>query len=152
MKVILTAIATSVITTLIVLFIFNRQNKPVANIAISKVVQLQPFETVNSAKSEYTPYDFFGDECVLDVKKYCSKETSLVPVAHCLEKNNNLLSKQCRKQDKNPMVTFVVSCGRDIELNCKDIKLGGGRLINCLKSQVKLSKNCQSQVSPAVKK
>ena len=39
-------------------------------------------------------------------------------------------------------------CADDIEKYCKEIKLGGGRLLNCLKShETELSESCQKKIS-----
>lgn len=95
----------------------------------------------------------FGDgPCAADFTKFCKEvKPGDEHIMQCMKEHAKDLSPECKadlrqkKEQKNSEGNQKQSaCKEDVEMFCKDVQPGGGRLIQCLKKHsAELSPACQ---------
>jgi hypothetical protein len=72
-------------------------------------------------------------------------------VARCLKEHEKELSPACKEniaKAKEKIRDFAEACKDDMQKNCKDVKPGGGRILQCLKQhEATLSPDCKEHMS-----
>jgi len=94
--------------------------------------------------------------CADDVAKFCK---GIQPgggrIAKCLQENENNLSPACKEriaEVKEKIAEFRQACKDDVMNFCKDVKPGGGRILQCLKEhQNALSPECKAKMVEGAK-
>jgi hypothetical protein len=90
--------------------------------------------------------------CAADAAKLCK---GVVPgegrVAKCMKEHEKELSPSCKASIsgyKEEAREFADACKADAQKNCKDVKPGGGRVLQCLKkNEATLSPECKEAMS-----
>lgn len=87
--------------------------------------------------------------CAPDVKQFCGDITpGQGRIAACLKAHDDKVSKGCRDQIQAMRSKFMKSheaCQSDVQKFCGDVKMGGGRVMDCLqKHENELSAACKS--------
>ncbi len=89
--------------------------------------------------------------CADDVAKFCKEaQKTRGGIAKCLKEHADELSPACREkigEAKKKIRDFAEACKADLSAFCKDVKPGGGRLLQCLKQhESELSPECKAQM------
>jgi len=89
--------------------------------------------------------------CADDVAKFCKDvQPGGGRIVRCLKQHEYDLSPACRQhaaEVKKKGQEFRAACEDDVLWLCKDIKLGGGRILNCLKQhEQELTPDCRAQM------
>jgi hypothetical protein len=92
--------------------------------------------------------------CADDVAKFCKDvKPGGGGIAKCLKKHANELSAGCKEgitEKKQKAKDFTEACRNDLAKYCKDVKRGGGRMVQCLKKhENELSAECKAQMTSA---
>src|SRR6266446_5552474 len=82
-----------------------------------------------------------GGPCAEDTKKFCKDvQPGGGRILKCLKEHETELSQACkdqRAQMKEKIIEklkdFQAACKDDIQSHCKEVKVGGGRILKCLK-------------------
>jgi hypothetical protein len=91
--------------------------------------------------------------CKPDIEKFCKDvKPGEGRILRCMKENHDNLSGECKQQMAEmkekmheKMTEAKEACKEDIEEFCKDVKPGGGRIMQCLKKHEEhISKKCQS--------
>jgi hypothetical protein len=90
-----------------------------------------------------------GGACKADEEKFCKDvKQGQGRIVRCMKAHENELSQACKEQiaeEREKEQEFVRSCRADDTKFCKDVKRGGGRIINCLKQhEAELSQACKT--------
>jgi gas vesicle protein len=93
-----------------------------------------------------------GGACKDDVQKFCKDvKPGAGRIIKCLKEHDSELSSACKekgKEVKEKIKEFKEACKGDVEKLCKDVKMGGGRIIKCLKANSDtLSPDCKAAMS-----
>jgi hypothetical protein len=84
--------------------------------------------------------------CKADIEKFCKDvKPGQGRIVQCMRQHEGELSSACKNhiaEVKEQEKEFVRDCQVDASKLCKDIKRGGGRIVNCLKQH-------QTELSPA---
>jgi hypothetical protein len=94
-----------------------------------------------------------GDEpCKADREKFCKDvKQGSGAIMHCMKEHASELSASCQsKMDemKEKMKAAHEACHADREKFCKDVKMGEGRVIHCMKEhEAELSSGCKAQMT-----
>jgi hypothetical protein len=89
--------------------------------------------------------------CADDVAKFCKDvQPGGGRILHCMKEHENDLSPACKQHIaavKERVKEAQAACHDDVMRFCKDVKPGGGRIINCLKEHAnELSPECKSKM------
>jgi hypothetical protein len=95
--------------------------------------------------------------CADDAAKLCK---GIAPgdarVAKCMKEHESELSPACKAniaKAKEELKEFSDACKEDVQKSCKGIKVGGGRILRCLKEhEATLSPACKQEMSKGGKK
>lgn len=72
-------------------------------------------------------------------------------MAKCMKEHEKELSPACKKniaEFKEQVKEFADACKADTQKDCKDVKPGGGRILQCLKQhEASLSPSCKEKMS-----
>ncbi|MBI1811069.1 MAG: hypothetical protein HY035_01100 [Nitrospirae bacterium] len=97
--------------------------------------------------------------CADDVAKFCKDvQPGGEGIAKCLKEHANELSPGCKENiaaTKQKMQAFSETCKNDMSKFCKDVKPGGGQILQCLKQhESELSPECKANLptSPILKR
>lgn len=98
-----------------------------------------------SAQSKQHP-----SPCKADREKLCkSAKPGQGRVWVCLKSHEDELSSECKTHMstlREKGKEFTQACKADIKANCKDVKAGGGRVLQCLKEHKdKVSPGCKAK-------
>lgn len=94
-----------------------------------------------------------GGPCREDMKKLCAGvEPGHGAIMKCMKEHEGQVSAACKAhmeekkgELKEKFGAAREACKGDVEKFCKDMKPGGGAIINCLKShEAELSESCKS--------
>lgn len=90
--------------------------------------------------------------CAEDAAKLCKGvKPGEGRVAKCMKEHEKELSPACKKniaEFKEQVKEFAEACKEDIQKDCKDVKPGGGRILQCLKQhEASLSPSCREEMS-----
>ncbi len=74
--------------------------------------------------------------CSADMKKFCADtKPGDGRLVACMKQHEAELSQQCRAQREQARANsdaFQSACGDDVQKNCADVQVGGGRIFACL--------------------
>jgi hypothetical protein len=89
--------------------------------------------------------------CAADAEKLCKDvQPGEGRVAKCLKEHSNELSPACKDnigKMKEKVQEFEQACKEDATKLCKDVKPGGGRILQCLKQhESELSATCKEKM------
>jgi hypothetical protein len=92
--------------------------------------------------------------CAADAAKFCKGiEPGEGRIAKCMKEHENELSPACKariSEFKEEVKEFAEACKGDAEKNCKGVKPGGGRILQCLKAhESSLSPQCREKMGEA---
>jgi Golgi apparatus protein 1 len=96
------------------------------------------------------------DACRADVERLCKDvQPGGSRIAQCLKDNEASVSAECkehmakmRERVHERMKAFDEACKGDVEQYCKDVQLGQGRMVRCLRdNEAKLSASCKEQMA-----
>ncbi|MCK9419592.1 MAG: cysteine rich repeat-containing protein [Nitrospirae bacterium] len=92
--------------------------------------------------------------CADDVAKFCKDvKPSEGAIANCLKEHASELSAGCKETlaaAKQKVQDFTEACKNDMSKFCKDVKPGGGRILQCLKGhENELSPECKAKMTSA---
>lgn len=95
--------------------------------------------------------------CAEDAAKLCKGvQAGEGRVAKCMKEHENELSAACKAniaKAKENIKEAADACKGDIEKKCKDVKRGGGRILQCLKQhEDALSSECREKLKPKGRK
>ncbi len=87
--------------------------------------------------------------CVADANKLCKDvKPGGGNIARCLKEHSSELSPACKSniaKAKEKVKDFKEACEGDAKNFCKDVKPGGGRIVQCLKQhEGELSSSCKA--------
>lgn len=87
--------------------------------------------------------------CKADIEKFCKDvQPGQGRIVRCMRQHENEVSPACRNhiaEVREQQQEFKRDCSADASRFCKDMKPGGGRIINCLKQhQAELSAACST--------
>ncbi len=86
-------------------------------------------------------------KCKAEVESICPNMKKGEGLLKCIKENKDKFSAECQERGKAKKDHFQATfeaCEEDIKRLCKDIKRGGGRVVQCLKANSeKLSPACQ---------
>lgn len=90
--------------------------------------------------------------CAEDAKKLCKGvEPGEGRIVRCMKEHESELSPACRDnvaKFKERAREIAEACKEDVQKNCKNVKRGGGRIVQCLKQHVDaLSPECKENLS-----
>jgi hypothetical protein len=90
--------------------------------------------------------------CAADAAKLCKgMRPGQGRVAKCLKEHENELSPACKaniSEAKEEAKEFSEACKEDAQKNCKGVKPGGGRILQCLKkNEATLTPQCKQEMS-----
>ncbi|MEI6127822.1 MAG: cysteine rich repeat-containing protein [Pseudomonadota bacterium] len=90
--------------------------------------------------------------CADDIVKFCQNiQPGGGRIAQCLASHVKDISSACRTriaEIKNRMVSVSESCEDDVEQLCKEVRPGGGRILNCLKDHAgEISSECKATLT-----
>ena len=94
--------------------------------------------------------------CADDAAKFCKGvEPGHGRVAKCMKEHESELSPACKaniSKFKEEVKEFSEACKEDVQKNCKGIKAGGGRILQCLKkNEATLTPQCKAEMSKGKK-
>ncbi len=105
----------------------------------------------------FAPSALAAPSCKADVAKFCPQvQPGGGRIAQCLKQNEAQLSASCQERVK--MVAAQLkevheACTDDLQQYCAGVKLGGGRIAECLKQHKdKLSPECKAQIADILEK
>lgn len=95
--------------------------------------------------------------CADDIAKFCKNvQPGGGRIAKCLKEHEHELSGACKAHladVKKKVKEAFQACQDDVSQFCKDVKPGGGRIVNCLKEhEAELSAECKEKMSQRKKK
>jgi hypothetical protein len=95
-----------------------------------------------------------GSSCADDVAKFCQDvKGGRRQIMQCLKAHQTELSSQCQARvqtRETRMKEMSDACQSDMQQFCKNISLGSGRLMRCLKQhEAELSSACQGEFAQA---
>ena len=104
-----------------------------------------------------------GGPCAADRQKFCKDVKGMPALMKCFDDHRASLSEDCQhhmqtareqmQAKRRGASQFVQACGGDMQTLCKDVKPGGGRLLQCLESnRGKLSSPCEASLPTAADK
>ncbi len=87
--------------------------------------------------------------CGTDIEKFCKDvQPGQGRIIKCMRKHEGELSPACKNyvaEAKEQQKEFKRDCNADALKFCKNVRPGGGRIVNCLKQhQVELSAGCNT--------
>lgn len=90
--------------------------------------------------------------CAEDAKKLCQGvEPGEGRIVRCMKEHESELSPACKDNIANfkeRAKEFAEACKEDVQRNCKNVKRGGGRIVQCLKQhEDALSSECKEKMS-----
>lgn len=90
--------------------------------------------------------------CADDIAKFCKNvKAGEGRIADCLKEHENELSAACKNKMENTkrrMQRINDVCKDDVDKFCKDVKPGGGRILNCLKEhENEVSSKCKAKIA-----
>jgi len=93
-----------------------------------------------------------GGACAEDVAKFCKDiQPGGGRLAKCLREHERELSAGCKQQIREEQIRWRETgraCREDAQKFCKDVKPGGGRIIQCLKEhQNEISAECRERLA-----
>jgi len=122
------------------------------------VLALTPLATSSAQESIA---EMVLNDCKKELVNYCSKVTpGRGRIVACLYAHGDKLSDQCSISIEVGVVQLrmllsavshvVEQCQKDLDNNCADVEIGGGRMYQCLlKNRAKLEQKCQVAFSDA---
>lgn len=92
------------------------------------------------------------DACRVDAEKICrGVRPGGGRIIRCLQEHEAELSPACRSQfaaGREKAAAFKTACGADAQKLCADVKPGGGRVVQCLRShEGELSDACRGAIT-----
>ncbi|HEY5993626.1 MAG TPA: cysteine rich repeat-containing protein [Gallionellaceae bacterium] len=95
--------------------------------------------------------------CAEDAQKFCKGvEPGEGRIVKCMKQHENELSPACKgkiAEFKEEAKEFHEACREDVQKQCKDVKPGEGRIVQCLKAhQAQLSPACREKFEQAAEK
>jgi len=90
--------------------------------------------------------------CTQDIKKFCKDvKPGGGRIVQCLKQHESELSQQCKDYQtglKEKAAAGARDCKADTAKFCKDVKPGGGRIVQCLKQhESELSEACRKHLT-----
>ena len=105
----------------------------------------------------FAPSAQAAPSCKADVAKFCPQvQPGGGRIAQCLKQNEAQLSAPCQERIK--MVAAQLhevkeACADDLQQYCASVKVGGGRVAQCLKQHKdKLSAECKTEIADILEK
>lgn len=86
--------------------------------------------------------------CHKEVKELCKDKKRGPEMFKCIEENKSKISPECLKKFEEKWKNHQGPCKADREKFCKDVKPGGGRIIECMKTKMaELSPECKEHIA-----
>jgi len=102
----------------------------------------------------YLPAFAQGRVCADDVAKFCKDvKGGQAQIGQCLKAHQSELSSPCQARVETMtkrLQEMSDACQSDVQQFCKDVRIGDGRLAQCLKQhESELSSTCQAELTQA---